>query len=173
MFVRNVIGVTSLTTRLTTSSTGLKMKFFTSLLQGRETTFCPARQVNMDRCSHTSTQVSRARVNVTILFVQTEVFARLFLNRFLDSLDTSSKSLKYSLNITSLLHGNDTELIFFINPDEECLGSIVEDTTAFRPVPLHTSNLKVSVSRHEEEVVINKLLTDLFIHASKGVVLSL
>merc|ERR1712241_1100586 len=46
----------------------------------------------------------------------------------------------------------------------------LEDTSALRPVSLHTSNSKVSVSRDEEEVVINKLLSDLLIHASQGVV---
>merc|ERR1712241_1479782 len=46
----------------------------------------------------------------------------------------------------------------------------LEVTSALRPVSLHTSNSKVSVSRDEEEMVINKLLSDLLIHASQGVV---
>merc|ERR1719260_423393 len=46
----------------------------------------------------------------------------------------------------------------------------MEDTSALRPVTLHTSNLKVSITRHEQEVVINKLLADSLIHASQGVV---
>merc|ERR1711963_1351694 len=127
-------------------------------------------KVNMDRGPHTSTKVGRARVDVTILPVQTEVLSRFLLDRVSDSLDTSCKSLKDTLDISTLLHGNDSELILFIDPDEEGLGSIVEDTSAFGPVSLHTSNSEVSVSRDEEEVVINKLLSDLLIHASQGVV---
>merc|ERR1712218_56099 len=76
----------------------------------------------------------------------------------------------HTLDISTLLHGDNSELILFIDPDKEGLGSIVEDTSAFGPVSLHTSNSKVSVSRDEEEVVINKLLSDLIIHASQGVV---
>merc|ERR1712061_466192 len=119
----------------------------------------------MDRGPHTSTQVGRARVNITILGIQAEVLSRLFLDRVSNSLDTSCKSLKDALDISTLLHGDDSELILFIDPDEEGLSSIVEDTSAFGPVSLHTSNSKVSVSRDEEKVVINKLLSDLLIHA--------
>merc|ERR1712038_797524 len=130
----------------------------------------PSRKVNMDRGSHTSTQVGGARVNVTILGIQAEVLSRLLLDRVSNSLDTSCKSLKDTLDISTLLHGDDSELILFIDPDEEGLGIIVEDTSAFGPVSLHTSNCKVSVSRDEEEVVINKLLSDFLIHASQWVV---
>merc|ERR1711963_1030394 len=127
-------------------------------------------KVNMDRGPHTSTKVGRARVDVTILPVQTEVLSRFLLDRVSDSLDTSCKSLKDSLDISTLLHGDDSELILFIDPDEEGLGIIVEDTSALRPVSLHTGNCKVSVSRDKEEVVINKLLSVLLIHAGPGVV---
>merc|ERR1712242_413113 len=124
----------------------------------------------MDRCSHSSTQVGWAGVNVTVFGIQTEVLSRLFLDRVTNSLDAPSKPLKDSLYITTLLHRNDSELILLIDPDKESLGSIVEDTSALRPVSLHTSNSQVSVSRDKEEVVINKLLPDLLIHASQGVV---
>merc|ERR1712173_300467 len=127
-------------------------------------------KVNMDRGPHTSTQVGGARVDVTILGIQAEVLSRFLLDRVSDSLDTSCKSLKDTLDISTLLHGDDSELILFIDPDEEGLGIIVEDTSALGPVSLHTSNSKVSVSRDKEEVVINKLLSALLIHASQGVV---
>merc|ERR1740129_905569 len=66
--------------------------------------------------------------------------------------------------------GDDTGLIFLIDPQKEGLGIIVEDTTALRPVTLHTGNGKVTVSTDEEEVVINKLLADSLVHASEWVV---
>merc|ERR1719322_955621 len=84
----------------------------------------------------------------------------------------SGLSFEYTSYITSLLHGNDSELIFFIDPDKECFGFIVEDTTAFWPVTFHTGYLQVWISRHEEEVVINQLLSDSFIHTSQWVVVS-
>merc|ERR1712038_1540765 len=165
VLVGDVISVTGLATRLSAGSTGLQLQFLTSGLQCINAEVSPSRKVNMDRGSHTSTQVGGARVNVTILGIQAEVLSRLFLDRVSNSLDTSCKSLKDTLDISTLLHGDNSELILLIDPDKEGLGIIVEDTSALRPVSLHTSNSKVSVSRDEEEVVINKLLSDLLVHA--------
>ena len=80
------------------------------------------------------------------------------------------QSLEDTLDITTLLHRDDTRLIFLIDPNKESLLLVVEDTTALRPVTLHTSHSQVAVTRHEQEVVINKLLTDLLIHTSQWVV---
>jgi len=126
----------------------------------------------MDRCSHSSTKIGWARVDVTILGIKTEVLSRFLLDRVTNSLDSSCKSLKDTLDITSLLHGDDSELILFIDPDEEGLGIIVEDTTSLRPISLHTSNSKISITRNKQEMIINQLLSDLLIHSSKRVVLS-
>merc|ERR1712227_998710 len=124
----------------------------------------------MDRGPHTSTQVCRARVDVTILGIQAEVLSRFFLDRVSNSLDTSGKSLKDTLDISTLLHGDDSQLILFIDPYKEGLSIIVEDTTTLRPVSLHTSNSKISISRDKQEVIINKLLSNLLIHSSKWVI---
>merc|ERR1712045_577729 len=172
VLVGDVVSVTSLTTRLSTSTTGLQMKLLASGLQFVHTVLSPSRQVNMDRGPHASSQVGGARVNVSIFSIQTEVFSRLLLDGVTDSLDTSGQSLKDSLDISSLLHGDNSELILFVDPDQEGLGSIVEDTSALWPVSLHTSNSQISVSRHEEEVIIDKLLSDSLIHSSQRIVLS-
>merc|ERR1719370_1527602 len=79
---------------------------------------------------------------------------------------------RISLDISSLLHGDDAELILFINPGEEGLCGVVEDTTTLGPVSLHTSNLEVSISRHKQEVIINQLLSNLLIHSSQRIVSS-
>merc|ERR1739844_344354 len=126
----------------------------------------------MDRGPHASSKVGRARVNVSIFSIETEVFSRLPLDRVTNSLDAPGKSFKDSLDISTLLHGDDSELILLIDPDQESLGSVVEDTSALWPVSLHTSNSQISVARHEEEVIINKLLSDLLIHSSQRIVLS-
>jgi len=173
MLVGDIIGVSSLAARLPTSSTGLEVKLLTTPLESIKANLCPARKVNMNRCSHTSTKICWARVDITILFVKHEVFSRFFLDRFLNSFDSSGKSLEDTLNITSLLHGNDTKLIFLIDPGKEGFGSIVVDTTSLWPVSFHTSNLEISVTRHEKEVIINELLSDLLVHTSEGIVGSL
>jgi len=90
----------------------------------------------------------------------------------LDSLDTLGKSFKDSSDISTLLHGDDTELIFLVDPDQEGLLVVVEDTTTLGPVTLHTGNGQVSVSRNKEEVVIDKLLADSLIHSGEWVVVS-
>merc|ERR1719431_1824635 len=41
-----------------------------------------------------------------------------------------------------------------------------------RPVALHAGNSQVPVSRHEQEMVVNKLLANPLVHSSQGVVLS-
>merc|ERR1712114_49156 len=126
----------------------------------------------MDRCSHTSTKIGGAGVDVTVLFVKTEVLARFFLDRVLHSLDSLGESFKDTSDISSHLHGDDTELIFLIDPDKEGLLVIVEDTATLGPISLHASNSQVSVSGHKEEVVINQLLADGLFHSSEWVILS-
>jgi len=172
MFVGNVIGVSSLATRFTTGTTGLQVKGLTPGLQAINAVLGPAGQVNVDGGTHASAQVGGARVNVTELGGEQEVLARFSLDGVTDSLDASGETLEDSLDITSLLHGDNTELILLVDPDQEGLVGVVEDTTALGPVTLHTSNLQVGVTRHEEEVVVDELLADGLIHTSQGVVVT-
>jgi len=170
VLVGDVISVSGLATRFTTGATGLDSEFLAPLLQSWETLLGPSGEVNVDRGPHASTQVGGAGVDVAELLGQLEVLARLSLNTVLDSLDATGQPLEDTLDVTTLLHGDDTSLILLIDPDQEGLSLVVEDATALGPVTLHTSNLQVGVTRHEEEVVIDKLLADLLVHASEWVV---
>jgi hypothetical protein len=172
VLVGDVISVSSLATRFTTGSTGLNGKLFAPLLEGIKTLLGPAGKVNVDGGSHASAQVGWAGVDVAELGGEQEVLARLSLDGVTDGLDATGESLEDTLDISSLLHGDDSELILLIDPDKESLGSVVEDTTALGPVTLHTSDLQVWIARHEEEVVIDELLTDLLVHASQWVVVA-
>jgi hypothetical protein len=172
MFVGNVIGVSSLATRFTTGTTGLQVKGLTPGLQAINAVLGPAGQVNVDGGTHASAQVGGARVNVTELGGEQEVLARFSLDGVTDSLDASGETLEDSLDITSLLHGDNTELILLVDPDQEGLVGVVEDTTALGPVTLHTSDLQVGVTRHEEEVVVDELLADGLIHTGQGIVVT-
>ena len=54
-----------------------------------------------------------------------------------DLLDLSScdgKSAEDSTNVSTRLHGDNSELVLFVNPDEEGLFIVMEDTSAIRPV---------------------------------------
>merc|ERR1719435_705239 len=170
MLVRDVIGVASLTTRLASGTSGLNSELLASSLKLVNTFLGPAGKVNVDRSSHTSTKIGGAGVDVTIAGIQSKVLSRLGLDRVTNSLDTTGQTFKDTLDVATLLHGDDSGLILLIDPEQEGLGLIVEDTSALGPVTLHTSNSQVSVTRHEEEMVIDQLLAHALIHASQGVV---
>ena len=72
----------------------------------------------------------------------------------------------------TVLHGDDTKLILFIDPDQESLCIIVVDTATLGPVTLHASGDQVLVSRHEQEVIVDQLLTVGLGHAEQWVVSS-
>jgi len=172
MLVGNVVGVASLSTRFTTGSTGLDGQLLAPGLECLQALLGPAWQVNVDRGPHSSAQVGWAGVDVAKLGGDLEVLARLSLDRVLHSLDATCQSLKDALDVTTLLHGDDAELILLVDPDKEGLGVVVEDATALGPVALHTGNLQVGITRHEEEMVIDQLLADLLVHASQSVVVA-
>merc|ERR1712012_811937 len=172
VLVGDVVGVSGLATRLSTGSTGLQVKLLATSLQLVNAVLGPTGQVNVNRCPHASTKVGGAGVDVAKPLIQAEVLARLLLHRVLDSLDTLGEPGEHFFHISSLLHGDDAELVLFVHPDQESLVLVVEDTTTLRPVTLHASNGKVPVARHEEEVVVNELLTDLLIHSGQRVVVT-
>jgi len=167
MLVGDIISATSLATRFTAGTTGLDLEFFTSDLKGFETFLGPAGQVNVDGSPHAGAKVGRAGVDIAVFGIKHEFLAALSLDGVTDSLDTAGKTFEDAPDITAHLHRDDPELILLINPDEEGLFSVVEDTATFGPVALHTSNREVSITRHEEEVVIDELLADLLVHASQ------
>merc|ERR1719184_153927 len=170
VLVGDVVSDTSLSTRFSPGSTGLKMKFFTSCLENLQSFLGVSREVNVDRCSHTSSQVGWAGVDITILGVKHEVLSRLSFNWISNSLDATGKTIKNTSDISSTLHGDDPELIFLIDPGEEGLVLVVEDAAALWPVSLHTSNLEVRISRNKKEVIIDQLLANLLVHARKWIV---
>jgi len=172
VLVGNVIGVSSLAARFTTGSTGLDSELLAPLLESVDTVLGPSGQVNVDRGPHASAQVGGAGVDVAELGGNLEVLARLGLDGVLDSLDASGQPLEDSLDVTALLHGDDSELILLVDPDQEGLGVVVENATALGPVALHAGHLEVGVTGHEEEMVIDQLLADLLVHASQGVVVA-
>merc|ERR1712012_129536 len=172
VLVGDVVGVSGLATRFTTGATGLQVKLLATSLELVDAVLGPAGQVDVDGGPHASTKVGGAGVDVTVLLIQTEVLARLSLDRVLDSLDTLGQSAEHFPDISTLLHRDNTELVLLVDPDKEGLLGVVEDTTSLRPVTLHTSNGKVPVARDEEEVVVNEMLTDLLIHSGQRVVVT-
>ena len=58
----------------------------------------------------------------------------------------AAETLEDGTDVGTLLHGNDTELILLINPDEEGLGVVVEDTSALGPVAVQTAGIEEAIA---------------------------
>ena len=85
-------------------------------------------QFDMDRSTKSSSKVSWARGDVTKMFVVSE------LGDLLDLSCSDCESAEDGANIGTLLHRNDSKLVLLINPDEEGLLIVMENTSAVRPV---------------------------------------
>ena len=97
-------------------------------------------ELDVNRGAHTSTAVGGAGGDVTKMLVVSE------LSLGLDESSGLGESLEDLADVGSLLHGDNTELILLIDPDEESLGVVVEDATGLRPLTLETTGLEVLVA---------------------------
>jgi len=170
MLVGDVVGVASLSAGLSPGSTGLDSELLASGLQLVNSLLGPSGKVDVHGGAHASSKIGGAGVDVAVLLIQTEVLANLSLDAVADSLDSSGETTEDSLDIATLLHGDDAELILLVDPDKEGLGIVVVDTAALGPVALHAGNSQVAITGHEEEVIVDQLLADLLVHAGERVV---
>merc|ERR1711974_153256 len=167
VLVGDVIGDAGLAARLAPGSPGLQVQLLATSSERLQTLLGPAWKINVDRGPHACSQVGGAGVDVTVLGVQHEVLSRFSFDAVFNGLDTTGKAVKDGPDVSSHLHGYDTELVLLIHPGEEGLVLIVEDSTTLGPITLHASDLKVGIAGDEEEVVVNQLLSHLLIHASE------
>eukprot|EP00091_Calanus_sinicus_P001775 TRINITY_DN11804_c0_g1_i1.p2 TRINITY_DN11804_c0_g1~~TRINITY_DN11804_c0_g1_i1.p2 ORF type:complete len:108 (-),score=2.88 TRINITY_DN11804_c0_g1_i1:20-343(-) len=68
-------------------------------------------------------------MHISILRIKTELFARFFADRISNGLDSFAEPFKNSFDISTIFHRNYTELVFFVNPDEESFCIVMENTT--------------------------------------------
>jgi len=81
----------------------------------------------------------------------------------------SAESVEDLFDTSSFLHGDDSKLIFFVDPDEERFGIIVEDTSTGWPVSVQVASFEESISFLEQEVVSDELFSGGFVHAFEWV----
>ena len=74
-----------------------------------------------------------------------------------------------SSDISSILHGNNSELVLLIDPDEERFGSVVENASALGPLTVKSASLKEAVTLLEKEVVSDELVSLFVTHGTKRV----
>ena len=87
----------------------------------------------------------------------------------LNLLGSDSESGKDSSNVSSLLHGDNSELILLVNPNKEGLLIVVEDASSLRPVSVETACIQESVAFLEKEVIGDQLVLLCFGHLAEGV----
>lgn len=62
----------------------------------------------------------------------------LLLDQAFDFIQTATEPFKHSAHVTSLLHGNESRVIFLVHPYEEVLVIVMPDPAGIGPVPRHT-----------------------------------
>jgi hypothetical protein len=79
------------------------------------------------------------------------------------------ESSEDSTDISAILHGDDSQLVFLVDPDEERFCGVVEDSSAFWPVTVKSAGFKEAITLFEEEVICNELVSLLVGHGAKRV----
>ena len=87
----------------------------------------------------------------------------------LNMICSSCKAAEDFTNVGSWLHRDDTKLIFLVDPDQECLGFVVEDASASRPVAVQPAGIEETISFLEKEMVSGELVTLSLAHGTKGI----
>ena len=103
-------------------------------------------KLNVDGASESSTKVGRAGGDVAKVVVVSE------LTDGLDVSGGSAESVEDLGDASTLLHGNDSKLILLVNPDEESLGIVVEDTSTRGPVSVEVASLEESIAFPNKEL---------------------
>merc|ERR1719419_2243342 len=96
------------------------------------------------------------------------------LEDLLNLLQTSAEASEDLLHVASLLHGDDTQVILLVHPDQEGLVVVVPDASGVGPVTGHTgATQQGGDGLVKQEVISDQLLLLSISHGLQGVVLSL
>jgi len=130
-------------------------------------------ELDVDAGTETSAQVGGAGQDVAEMLVP-HVRVAALLHQGLDLGQALAEATEHSLDITTLLHGDNAEMVLLVDPDEEGLGVVVPDATSIGPVAGHAgAGEERRDGLVEEEVVVDKLVLLGVSHLGKGVVLTL
>merc|ERR1711931_538413 len=130
-------------------------------------------ELDMDTTTQAGSQVGGAGEHVSQMLVPHEAVVVL-LEDLLNLQQAGAEASEHLLHVASLLHGDDTEMILLIHPDEEGLLVVVPDASAVGPVTGHSG--AGQQGRHglvKQEVVVDELVLLSVGHTVQGVVLSL
>ena len=80
------------------------------------------------------------------------------LSDFLDEVGGLGESLENLSDVGTWLHGDYSKLILFIDPCEESLVIVMEDTSILWPLSVEAAGIKESITFFKQEVIGDKLL---------------
>lgn len=120
-------------------------------------------QLDVHGRTHSRTQVGGAEGQESEPVVVRERHA------LLNVVDGSHEPLVDLLQVSTHLHGDQTEVVFLIAPHQEGLVLIVVNATARGPEAASVGSLQETVTLLEQEVIINQLLLGLLGHAGERV----
>lgn len=121
------------------------------------------RQFDVDGSADCGTQVGGAEGQVAEAVVPTKG------NLGFDGLDTTNETVENGANIAAFLHGNETQVIFLIDPDKEGLVVVVEDSTSLGPEVAGVGVLQMAIAFFElklEKITIQLLLYRMVLYST-------
>ena len=124
------------------------------------------RYLHVHTSSHSSAQISGTRGEIPTRIVVLKT------NRFVQLVDGIAQTLKHRLDVASLFHADDSEVVLFVHPHQERFLVVVEDSSTLGPHLVDACSLQEAVSLLEQEVVLDKLLPGVFAHAGQRIVLA-
>ena len=137
--VRDVVGAVVGLGVLTVDTADLDVVLVSDSLEGLHV-LGELGELDVDGGAKGGTEVGGAGGDVTEVLVVGE------LDDLLDGGGTTREALEDLAEVGTLLHGDDAELVLLVDPDQEGLVSVVEDTTAVGPVTVQTAGLKEAVA---------------------------
>jgi hypothetical protein len=72
------------------------------------------------------------------------------LDDLLDFCCTTGEAVKNCMEVSTLFHSNNSELILFVNPNKECLVLVMKDTSTVGPVTVEITCLEETISFPKE-----------------------
>jgi hypothetical protein len=147
--VRNIPSTSSGCGINTSGSTHLELELtteFLKVLSSRE-----KGELDHASSSESCSKVGRAGKDVTKMVIMHEIFAH-GLESLSDDVSGFSKTVENGVYIITLFHGNNSGMVFLINPDKEVSSFIVEDTSSVGPVTATSGREKEGGVRLLEEI---------------------
>jgi len=156
----------------TTGTTLLKTEFVEDVIE-LLLVLGKAGKLDVDTGTETSSEIGWASEDESEMLIPHVLVATL-LHEGLDLGQALAETPEDALDVSTLLHRDDSQVILLVDPDQEGLGVVVPDATTVGPVAGHAGAGKEGRDwLVEEEVVVDELILLGISHLGQGVVLAL